>query len=255
LSSSELTRTNLHAELYATEKALKQVLNLLKSDDESSRWPNARNVVIVTDSSRIMNTLSSCVYAWKSKGWTKSRGKRPVANAATWRIISELVDEIEARGVGVRFWTVSEAVNADAVRLAWAAGPLTQGAPPPPPPPLQSTSPAKKQDRKAHEAQKRMESYGPPVQILYDASGYSTPTQGVYRMPPPTPVSPSPLTLQFQPPWYWQGDLSMMSSPTSSSYSAQSFAGCVRVPQPFAVVREGFGDVWELRGEEECQAV
>jgi len=87
-----------------------------------------------------------------------------------------------------------------------------------------------------------MESYSSPVQILYDASGYPTPTQGVYHMPPSTPVSPPPLTLQFQPPWYWQGDLSMMGSPTSSSYSAQqTFADAYGYYNPLQLYAKGSG--------------
>ncbi|KAA8894420.1 hypothetical protein FN846DRAFT_769058, partial [Sphaerosporella brunnea] len=118
LSPHERTRTRLHAELYATELVLKQVLGLLNVTNGQKEWPEARNVVLVTDSRRIMHALSSCVYTWKANGWTRARGKKAVANAAAWKAILDLVEELEARGVGVRVWTVSEAVNTDATGLA-----------------------------------------------------------------------------------------------------------------------------------------
>jgi hypothetical protein len=118
LSSHERTRTRLHAELYATELVLKQVLGLVDRENGEKEWPEARNVVLVTDSRRIMHALSSCVYTWKANGWTRARGKKAVANAAAWKAILDLVEEVEARGVGVRVWTVSEAANTDATMLA-----------------------------------------------------------------------------------------------------------------------------------------
>jgi hypothetical protein len=118
LSPHERTRTRLHAELYATELVLKQVLGLITEKNGEKVWPEARNVVLVTDSRRIMHALSSCVYTWKANGWTRARGKKAVANAAAWKAILELVEEVEARGVGVRVWTVSEAVNTDATMVA-----------------------------------------------------------------------------------------------------------------------------------------
>ncbi|KAI5854464.1 hypothetical protein BZA05DRAFT_435440 [Tricharina praecox] len=123
--ANERTRTRLHAELYATEQVLAQVLSLLQHEgagaDGGGEWPTARNVVLVTDSRRVMHALSSCVYTWKANGWTRARGKKAVANAAAWKAILELVEKVEARGVGVRVWTIAENVNADAMLLAAAA--------------------------------------------------------------------------------------------------------------------------------------
>lgn len=117
---NERTHTRLHAELYATGKALSQVLELLRG--EGNEWPVARNIVLVTDSRRVMHALSSCVYTWKANGWTRARGKKAVANAAAWKTILELVEKVEAHGVGVRIWTVAESVNTDAMMLAAAVG-------------------------------------------------------------------------------------------------------------------------------------
>jgi len=110
--------TRMHAEIRATERLLLQMIELLHGGADQ---PKIRNVVIVTDSRKLMHILSDNVYRWRAKGWTRSHGTRMVPNAAAWKSLTELVEKIEAHGVGVRIWTVAENVNHGAMMLAAAA--------------------------------------------------------------------------------------------------------------------------------------
>lgn len=113
LGPSRRTWTRHHAELSAVEEALLQVLSIVEDP-----WCSiVRSVVLVTDSTRLMHGLSSCVNVWKENGWKRLRGK-PISNAEAWKAILALVERIEWRGVGVRVWMVAEGFNGDATALA-----------------------------------------------------------------------------------------------------------------------------------------
>ncbi|KAI5780952.1 hypothetical protein EDC01DRAFT_633211 [Geopyxis carbonaria] len=116
LSASERTRKRLHAELYACQLALTHVRNILLSD--AAPRPAPRNIVVVTDSRRIMHAIATCASQWQRNGWTRARGRKPVPNAVAWQKIVALVEELEQNAIGVRFWTVDEAMNRDAVHMA-----------------------------------------------------------------------------------------------------------------------------------------
>lgn len=107
------TRTRLHAELHAAAKALEQ-LKALVADD---LLPEIRNIVVVTDSRRIVHGVSACVVTWQQNQWTRAGGRKPVPNASTWKSIIAAIQDLETKGVGVRFWAVSEDGNQDALRL------------------------------------------------------------------------------------------------------------------------------------------
>ncbi|KAL7275349.1 hypothetical protein RUND412_001706 [Rhizina undulata] len=110
-----------HADIYALGKALQQIIyDILPSSNivnGGMYMPWLRNIVIVTDSEFTTRMMTENVYRWMCNGWVNSRGKDVVySDVMMWA--EEMMEWLEARGIGIRFWRVDKGGNWEAAKMA-----------------------------------------------------------------------------------------------------------------------------------------
>lgn len=117
--------TSQRAELYAAIVALQKVRDFVKEGGQSPCrvsgcqssvcYENARakHVVIKSDSSYLVNSITSHIIKWRSNGW-QTASKKPVANQDLWEKLTQRILQVQGLGAFVEFWLVSREENRDA---------------------------------------------------------------------------------------------------------------------------------------------
>jgi ribonuclease HI len=98
-------QTNQRAEVLAVIRALQEVIAA------------EERVMIVTDSSYVVNAMTDHVFKWRENGWRNTRGD-PVVNTADLKLLDDLVRRREEQGLDTAFAHISRKENAVADRLA-----------------------------------------------------------------------------------------------------------------------------------------
>jgi ribonuclease HI len=112
--SSRLPETSLQtsqcAELYAALVALVQIQHV-------AGHTFIDNVVLVTDSAYLVDSITDYIFRWKQNGWINSKGE-DVANRGLWEKLDLKLIEMRNDGIGVMFWKVARDQNVEADKLA-----------------------------------------------------------------------------------------------------------------------------------------
>ncbi|KAF9450279.1 ribonuclease H-like protein [Macrolepiota fuliginosa MF-IS2] len=106
-------QTNQHAEIRAAVLALEKVIELVEDG-----CLQTENVVLISDSSYVVDAMTNWVYRWRNNGWMNNRGFE-VTNRDDFerldRLINILDDDFD---VSVRLWLVPRCYVQEADRLA-----------------------------------------------------------------------------------------------------------------------------------------
>ncbi|KAF2234789.1 hypothetical protein EV356DRAFT_566945 [Viridothelium virens] len=121
------TITNPHptretAELEGTIAALRSVQRMRDSDSAF----DIERVVIKSDFEYVVKGMTTRIQQWKASGYLNSDGK-PLVNSTLFRMLDDLVLELNDEGVGVQFWQVSRDWNDGAERWAQRMLDMVQG--------------------------------------------------------------------------------------------------------------------------------
>jgi ribonuclease HI len=103
--------TNQRAELNAAIVALERVYDLIACGLTTDI------VLLITDSTYVVQGITDLVYKWRDKGWKNRRGVE-VANREDFERLDDLIDILEDENVFVKFWLVPKEYNGDADELA-----------------------------------------------------------------------------------------------------------------------------------------
>lgn len=106
--------TNQKAELYALSKALDTVEQKFGDNMTISR------LVVITDSTYLVDGLTKHVWQWEYNGYKNAKGKG-VVNGEVFKDLHRRIGKLESDGLDVCFWAVEREWNTDADGLANAA--------------------------------------------------------------------------------------------------------------------------------------
>lgn len=104
-----LPQTYQAAELYAAKTALETFRDKIHS--------SINNVLIMTESQYITDSMSKDIWKWEANGYTTAR-KSPVSNSDTLRQVHGLIMDLEEKDIVVQFWMVEKRFNQEARNLA-----------------------------------------------------------------------------------------------------------------------------------------
>jgi hypothetical protein len=90
---------------------------VLNTNPQPLRNEQLRTIVIVTDSEHVTKVLSKSVWEWERNGWVDANGHEVVYKPEV-EMIHTMVKSYERSGVAVKFWTVNEEGNKNALLLA-----------------------------------------------------------------------------------------------------------------------------------------
>lgn len=113
-SSDSGAHTNQKAELHALSRALDTVEQKFGDNFTISR------LLIITDSTYLVDGLTKHVWDWEYKGYKNAKGKN-VVNGEAFRELHGRIGKLEEDGMDVCFWAVERGWNTEADRLANAA--------------------------------------------------------------------------------------------------------------------------------------
>ena len=102
------------AEIYALSRTLDILEDKFADDVGISR------VVIITESTYLVDCLTTDIWDWEYNGYKNAKG-RPVANGEVFRELQARLVKLEGDGMDVCFWDVDEEWNVEAHGLASAA--------------------------------------------------------------------------------------------------------------------------------------
>lgn len=106
-------QTNQRAELNAAILALEKVTSLLEDGDLRTQ-----NVVLISDSSYVVQSMTDWVFKWRNNGWANHRGYE-VTNRDDFEKLDDLIDDLDGEhGVEVKFWRIPREFNQEADELA-----------------------------------------------------------------------------------------------------------------------------------------
>ncbi|KAL9095462.1 MAG: hypothetical protein Q9165_002333 [Trypethelium subeluteriae] len=94
------------AELEGTIAALRSVQRMRDSDPAF----DIERVVIKSDFEYVVKGMTTRIQHWKANGYLNSEGK-PLGNQILFRLLDDLVNELNDEGVGVQFWQVPKEWN------------------------------------------------------------------------------------------------------------------------------------------------
>lgn len=96
-------QTNNRAELRAVIAAL-----------QFREWDReVLSVVIATDSTHVVEGITSWIHEWLARGWTRKDGK-PVKNRDLWECLLDEVEHCGRKGLHVKFWRIPREWNSEA---------------------------------------------------------------------------------------------------------------------------------------------
>ena len=108
---STASQTSQAAEIQAAIEALDLAQGV--TDDN----PSIMNIVLMTDSSYLVKSMTEYVWKWVDNGWTNARSQE-VVNRRAFEDLHSTIETMEGDGVDVQFWLVPREENRDADRLA-----------------------------------------------------------------------------------------------------------------------------------------
>ena len=111
VSDSSSPLTNQKAELYALRKALDTVEEKFGDNMTISR------LVVITDSTYLVEGLTKHVWEWEYKGYKNAKGK-DVVNGEVFKELHKRIGKLESDGMDVCFWAVERGWNLEADELA-----------------------------------------------------------------------------------------------------------------------------------------
>lgn len=112
-----LSPTNQVADLHALKTAL-DTIRTQRTNNEV--FKKITQVVIVSDSSYIINGMTKSIWKWEKNGYLTAR-KTPVANSEALVEVHGMIKDLEEKSVTVEFWHVDRKFNVHATTLAMAA--------------------------------------------------------------------------------------------------------------------------------------
>ena len=104
-------QTSKRAEIRAAIRALEVVATELLDD------LHVREVVLLCDSSYVVQSMSEWIFKWQENGW-KDAVRGPVVNAKDLRELDTLIETLAEEGIDVKFWRVGREENVLADELA-----------------------------------------------------------------------------------------------------------------------------------------
>jgi ribonuclease HI len=112
--SSDSVHTNQKAELYALSKTLDIIEEKFGDNIQISR------VVVITDSTYVVDCLAKHIWDWEYNGYKNVKGKL-VVNGEVFKELHKRIEKLEGDGMDVCFWLVEREWNTEADGLANAA--------------------------------------------------------------------------------------------------------------------------------------
>lgn len=103
--------TNQRAELEAARAALERALGITRN------LPHLRQIIVKSDSDYLVQGMTRWILRWRETDYHDNRG-RQVVNGSLFRMLDDLVLQLNHCGVEVLFWHVLRAGNREADRLA-----------------------------------------------------------------------------------------------------------------------------------------
>lgn len=102
------------AELYAVKTAIDVFRDKIHTSPD---FKGINNVVIMTESAYVVDSMSQDVWKWEEKGYTTAR-KTPVVNSIALKELHELINGLEEKDISVKFWLVIRRHNREAKQFA-----------------------------------------------------------------------------------------------------------------------------------------
>jgi ribonuclease HI len=109
--------TNQRAELFAAIYALRKARNMFANGNIRGRL---NEVVIKTDSSYMVDSITAHIIKWRNNDYTNARGL-PLVNQDLLRDLDDICNRLADIGIQARFWRVPRGQNVQADKLANAA--------------------------------------------------------------------------------------------------------------------------------------
>lgn len=110
-TSSSTVYTKQKAEFYALSKAL---------DIVEEKFEKTSRLVVITDSTSLVQGLAENVWEWEFNGYKDAKGK-DVVDGDVFKELHKRIGRLEGGGMDVSFWLVEREWNAEADDLADAA--------------------------------------------------------------------------------------------------------------------------------------
>lgn len=105
------TPTSQRAELWAAIMAMEKIIACWSDHNDIDEY------IVVTDSTYLVNSISSYIDKWKANGWITAAG-RDVANQDLIKRLDNLLGRYSNQGIYVYFWAVPRSETEDADALA-----------------------------------------------------------------------------------------------------------------------------------------